>query len=212
MRKLRVLLAAISAAAVVVLTAAPASAAEVSGPTPVVSGSTPVAVDQAAQSQADRQCKGRNGVVTNFGNAIIGILQPPIMSEPEVGQPYVENGVVKAQSSLRFYNWGTSCSSMVTFNLETRVCGSWGCNWQTKDGSQSEFLWAHAGTGIIEHENSMPCRKGTNSYKAYVNYLGIVSSGAESPYEGAQGKAAGTPVSVEIDSDTTEGNVVKLTC
>ena len=58
----------------------------------------------------------------------------------------------------------------------------------------------------------MPCRKGTHSYKVYVNYAGVVSTGGESPYEGAKGKAAGTPVSVEMDSDTTEGNVVKLTC
>ncbi len=199
-------MAAISAVTAAVLTAAPASAQE------EVSGPTPVAVDQAAQSRADSQCKGWNGVAANFGNAAVGILQPPIMSEPEVGQPYVENGVVKAKSSLRFYNWGTSCSSMVTFNLETKACGFWGCSWQTKDGSKSEFLWAHAGTGLIEHENSMPCRKGTNSYKVYVNYVGVVSTGAESPYEGAKGKSAGTPVSVEMDSDTTEGDVVKLTC
>lgn len=206
-RTLAALMAMVGAATVMVLGAGQASAQ-----TEFASPPAPRTVDQAAQARADNACKGWNGVATNFGNGVVGILQPPIMSKPQIGTPYVEDGVVKAKSSLRFYNWGTSCSSMVTFNLETKACGSWGCNWQTKDGSDAEFLWAHAGTGVIEHENSMPCRKGTHSYKVYMNYVGVVSSGGEKPWDTSTGKAAGTPVSFAIDSKTEEGDVIKLTC
>jgi hypothetical protein len=180
-------------------------------------GSTAAAADNASitrtafATDAKSQCKGWNGVASNLGNGALGILQPPILTGKDLGTPRLEGTVVRADGSLKFYNFG-NCSAQVVFKMQTKACGFWGCHWQTKDSGKWEFLWEHVDTGEVQGQVAMECRKGTNSYRIHMETTGVVSTGGEETGPQAKGRSAGVPQSVELDSDQEDGPVVKLSC
>jgi hypothetical protein len=59
-------------------------------------------------------CEGASGVAGNVGSAVLGVVTPPILGELNLGTPYLDGDVVRADSSMSFYNWG-SCMSQVAF-------------------------------------------------------------------------------------------------
>jgi hypothetical protein len=162
---------------------------------------------------AARNCRGAGGVLNNLLGFADGGLSPAILREPELGTPQVDSGVVHAEGSVSFLSWG-SCSSQVAFQLQTKVCGSFGCNWITRNHGTWEFFWAHDDTGTVSGDVGMTCRPGTNSYRVHMAVTNVVSA-AEATEKGESGEAEGAEagaVGAELESDGEDGPVVKLTC
>jgi hypothetical protein len=151
-------------------------------------------------------CKGWGGVLNNFDSAAIGGLNPPLLGEVSLGTPYVDGNVVRADSSVSFYSWG-SCSAQVAFQMQTKVCGAFGCNWVTRNHGKYEFFWAHDDTGQVSQQVTMSCRKGTNSYRVHMAVVG-----PQSAAEAGENNGPGI-IGVEPGENVNEdGPVVKLTC
>ena len=112
----------------------------------------------------ERLCKGWGGVLNNIVGAGIGALSPAILGKADLGTPYLDGNVVRADSSVPFYSWG-SCGNQVEFQMQSWVCGFWGCEWVTRNHGTPEFFWAHDDTGVVSQQVTMGCRKGTHSYR-----------------------------------------------
>ena len=150
-------------------------------------------------------CEGMGGVANNLVGGLVGSLAPAILQEPELGTPYLDGDVVRVDSSVAFASWG-SCSSQVAFQMQTKVCGFWGCNWETRNHGTWEFLWKHDDTGQVAQQVTMGCRPGTNSYRVHMAVVGLASTAEE----GSNGRPGA--IGVETDNDEADGPVIKLTC
>lgn len=181
------------------------------GTTSAADAAEPADNTTAHSADARSQCAGWKGAVGNVGSAALGILQPPIITGKSLGTPRLDGDVVRVDGSLQFANWG-NCSAQVVFQMQTKACGAWGCHWETRNHGKSEFLWQHADTGQVDSQVAMSCRKGENSYRVHMETTGVVSTGGEETGSEAKGKAAGVPVSVELDSDQEDGPVIKIRC
>lgn len=171
-------------------------------PTPTATtGAVPVSSSSGASL-----CKGAGGVLNNVVGAATGSLQPAILGEPDLGTPYLDGDVVRVDSSVPFYSWG-SCADQVAFQMQTKVCGFFGCNWVTRNNGIPEFFWAHDDTGVVSQQVTMACRAGTNSYRVQMQVIGLSSSGDVDSQTG-EAEAIG----VEQENDTETGPVIKLTC
>jgi len=164
-----------------------------------------VETPQGLSTSAAKRCKGVGGVANNFVAAVTGSLQPAILGEANLGTPYLDGNVVRVDSSVPFYSWG-SCSSQVAFQMQSKVCGALGCHWITRNHGTFEFLWAHDDTGVVSQQVAMGCRDGTNSYRVHMAVVGVKRTGDVNE----AGKPE--PPGVEIHSETEDGPVVKLTC
>ena len=158
-----------------------------------------------ASSAADL-CQGIGGVANNLLGAVTGSLYPAILAEPDLGTPYLDGNVVRADSSVAFYSWG-SCANQVAFQMQEHVCGFWGCNWVTRNHGTPEFFWAHDDTGVVAQQVTMGCRPGTHSYRVQMQVYGVSSSGDVNPADDAP-----EAIGVESDNDTETGPAVQLTC
>jgi hypothetical protein len=158
-----------------------------------------------AASAADL-CQGIGGVASNLLGAVTGGLNPAILAEPDLGTPYLDGNVVRADSSVQFYSWG-SCADQVAFQMQEYVCGFWGCNWVIRNHGIPEFFWAHDDTGVVAQQVTMGCRPGTHSYRVQMQVYGVSSSGDVNPADGEP-----EAIGVESDNDTETGPAVQLTC
>ena len=157
-----------------------------------------VAPAASAGSYADT-CRGWGGVANNVVSGAVGGLRAPVTGEARLGTPYLDGDVVRVDSSVSFYSWG-SCSAQVAFQMQTKACGAWGCHWQTRNNGKWEFLWAHDDTGEVAQQVTMGCREGTNSYRVHMAVIGVKSV--------AEREAIG----IETENDSEDGPVVKLSC
>jgi hypothetical protein len=160
----------------------------------------------AAAASAAGLCQGIGGVANNLLGAVTGSLSPAILAEPDLGAPYLDGNVVRADSSVAFYSWG-SCANQVAFQMQEYVCGFWGCNWVTRNHGTPEFFWAHDDTGVVAQQVTMGCRPGTHSYRVQMQVYGVSSSG---DVDAADGEPEA--IGVESDNDTETGPAVQLTC
>ncbi len=147
-------------------------------------------------------CQGWGGVANNLVSGLDGGMVPPAVGEPELDTPYLDGDTVRGGGTVTFTSWG-SCSAQVVFQMQTKVCGMWGCNWRTANHGDWEFFWAHDDTGEVHQDVAMHCRSGTNSYRVHMETLGFRSD-AEEGDPGALG--------VEPETDQVDGPAVKLTC
>jgi hypothetical protein len=168
-----------------------------------------VAAEAAAPARVSAsngsQCRGAGGVLNNFFSGATGGLHPAILREPEIGAPYLDGTVVRADSSVSFLSWG-SCSSQVAFQMQTKICGTFGCHWVTRNHGTWEFLWAHDDTGAVTQQVTMSCRPGTNSYRVEMSVIGLSSEAEE-----GMGEAPGI-VGAAVENETKDGPVVRLSC
>jgi hypothetical protein len=158
-------------------------------------------------SSGPEVCHGWGGVLNNVVGLGSGGLSPAILGEAELGDPDVDGGVVSATGTVPFYSWG-SCSSQVAFQMQTKVCGYFGCNWVTRNHGTWEFFWAHDDSGFVSQRVAMSCRRGTNSYRIHMAVTNVVSAAEEGEGEGAAAGAVGA----ELESDGEDGPVATLTC
>ena len=177
-------------------------------PAPAASSAAPATqpTTSGGESTGESLCKGVGGVASNLLGAATGSLNPAIIGEPDLGTPYLDGVVIRADSSVPFYSWG-SCANQVEFQMQTKICGLWGCNWVTRNNGIPEFFWAHDDTGAVSQQVTMSCRPGTNSYRVQMRVTGLSSSGDLNP-ENDEPEAIGA----ELDNDTEDGPVIKLTC
>lgn len=159
--------ARVSAVAVTAVVALAVGAAPAQAETTALASGGPSASDT---------CSGWNGVASNFGNGALGILSPAILQRVDLGTPYVDGDVIRANNSMTFANWG-SCGAQVAFQMQTKACGTWGCSWETRNHGTWEFLWQHADDGEVSGQVGMSCRAGTHSYRVHMAVLGPVSTG-----------------------------------
>jgi hypothetical protein len=199
-RSSRILAAAAAAAATGALLLAGASDGIAKADTTQASASPAVVASAAGQ------CQGVGGVANNLLGAVTGSLSPAILAEPDLGAPYLDGNVVRADSSVAFYSWG-SCANQVAFQMQEYICGFWGCNWVTRNHGIPEFFWAHDDTGIVAQQVTMGCRPGTHSYRVQMQVYGVSSSG---DVDAADGEPEA--IGVESDNDTETGPAVQLTC
>lgn len=100
----------------------------------------------------------------------------------------------------------TNCSHpTVQFLLQTKVCGTFGCHWQTKDNTNAVLLPRN---GRITTQLSMNCRKGKNSYRLQAKVTHV-----ELTYEddNSTGVTKYYPTLVTI-TNTHEGSEEKIDC
>jgi peptidoglycan hydrolase-like protein with peptidoglycan-binding domain len=168
--------------------------------TPAAPSSTPPGPSKGAQ-----RCKGWGGVVNNIVGAVTGSLTPALLGEPDLGTPYLDGNVVRVDSSVPFFSYG-SCANQVAFQMQTKVCGDFGCNWITRNHGKPEFFWAHDDTDTVAQQVTMACRPGTNSYRVLMQVYGLASAGELNDED--EPEAAG----VELDNEAETGPVIKLTC
>ena len=168
--------------------------------TPAAPSSTPPGPSKGAQ-----RCKGWGGVANNIVGAATGSLTPALLGEPDLGTPYLDGNVVRVDSSVPFFSYG-SCANQVAFQMQTKVCGDFGCNWITRNHGRPEFFWAHDDTGTVAQQVTMACRPGTNSYRVLMQVYGLASAGELNDED--EPEAAG----VELDNEAETGPVIKLTC
>jgi peptidoglycan hydrolase-like protein with peptidoglycan-binding domain len=177
-------------------------------PTPTVPPTTTPApgASTTAPSRGETLCKGWGGVVNNLFGAGTGALSPAILGKADLGTPYLDGNVIRADSSVPFYSWG-SCGNQVEFQMQSWVCGFWGCEWVTRNHGTPEFFWAHDDTGVVSQQVTMGCRQGTHSYRVHMHVIGLSSTGE---VDGKTGK--GRALGVEPTSDTEDGPAIQLTC
>jgi hypothetical protein len=165
---------------------------------------TPVAMTAPIASAAAASCRGAGGVLSNFTGFVTGGLHAAILGEADLGTPYLDGDVVRVEGSVPFYDWG-SCGSQVAFQLETKVCGTFGCSWEVRNHGTWEFFWEHDDSGVVAQQVGMTCRAGTNSYRIHMAVENVVSA-AEKP---EKGKGA---IGAELEPEQEDGPVVKLSC
>jgi len=188
-------------------TAAPASGTSTTGP-----------------STGETLCKGWGGVLNNIVGAGIGSLSPAILGKADLGTPYLDGNVVRADSSVPFSDWG-SCGNQVAFQMQSWVCGLWGCEWVTRNHGIPEFFWAHDDTGVVARQVTMACRPGTHSYRVHMQVIGLSSTGDVSPVEGqsdsneTEGQSDGDggdgvqqAIGVHGENESENGPAIQLTC
>jgi hypothetical protein len=168
-----------------------------------LTGSAADAATPTASTGADL-CDGWGGVLDNVTGFGSGGLSPAVLGEAELGDPGLDGGVVRATGTVPFYSWG-SCSSEVAFQMQTWVCGFFGCNWVTRNHGTWEFFWAHD-DGTVSQSVAMTCRGGTHSYRIHMAVTDVVSAAEE-----GEGEAPGA-VGAELESDGEDGPAVDLTC
>jgi hypothetical protein len=135
-------------------------------------------VDTSPGSSAGEQvCPGLGGAAFDLAAESIGALFPAVIADDQVA-----------------------------FQMQSRVCGTFGCHWVTRNHGTWQFLWAHDQTGTIAQQVTMACRPGTNSYRAEMNLINEQSTSEEGEGEGFG--INGT----ENVADPEYSPVVKLTC
>jgi hypothetical protein len=163
-------------------------------------------VDTSPGSSAGEQvCPGLGGAAFDLAAESIGALFPAVIADDQVGTPYLDGNVVRADSSLSFDSWG-SCADQVAFQMQSRVCGTFGCHWVTRNHGTWQFLWAHDQTGTIAQQVTMACRPGTNSYRVEMNLINEQSTSEEGEGEGFGINGTENVANPEYSP------VVKLTC
>ncbi len=167
-----------------------------------------VATGPGAQASVDSNlpagaaaCKGWGGVANNFVGFGTGGLFAAIIGEPELGTPYLDGKTVRVDGSVPFYSWG-SCSSQIELQLQSNVCGSFGCEWRNLD-TDLEFLWAHADVARVSAHLNGKCRSGKHSYRMAMKSFGPVS-------EAERGNPGIIGASTEFESD--QGAKVTFSC
>jgi hypothetical protein len=157
-------------------------------------------------------CEGAGSVANNLFGAATGSVNPPIFNQVSPGTPYLDGDVVRADNSVSFMSWG-SCMAEVAFQMETKVCGAFGCSWRTRNHGTWEYLWKHADEGSVAQQVTMGCRQGTNTYKVHMAVVGPASIGEEP--KGKQGEETGGAIGVDGTASagmSEDGPEVKLTC
>jgi hypothetical protein len=169
-----------------------------------LAGLTVTAPATRAEAAGATDCSGWGGVLNNAVGLGTGGLQAAILAEPDLGTPYVDGNVVRADGSVSFMSYG-SCSSQIAFQMQTKACGAFGCSWETRNHGTWEFLWQHDDTGTLSQDVAMTCRAGTNSYRIHMAVTNVVSE-----VEG-NGDGEGT-IGAALEPEQEDGPVVKLTC
>lgn len=176
----------------------PATASGVSSPAATANTSS-------GSSNGEKICKGAGGAAYDLSAESIGALFPAVLSEPDIGAPYLDGNVVRADSSVSFDSWG-SCGDQIAFQMQSKVCGDFGCHWVTRNHGTWAFLWAYDETGTVPQQVTMGCRPGTNSYRVEMNVINEQSTSEE-----GEGEAPGA-IGAENVGDPSYGPVVELTC
>jgi peptidoglycan hydrolase-like protein with peptidoglycan-binding domain len=159
----------------------------------------------SGSSNGEKICKGAGGAAYDLAAERIGALFPAVLSEPDIGAPYLDGNVVRADSSVSFDSWG-SCGDQIAFQMQSKVCGRFGCNWVTRNHGTWAFLWAYDETGTVAQQVAMGCRPGTNSYRVEMNVINEQSTSEEGADD------APGAIGAENAGDPSYGPVVKLTC
>jgi peptidoglycan hydrolase-like protein with peptidoglycan-binding domain len=159
----------------------------------------------SGSSTGEKICQGAGGAAFDLSAESIGALFPAVIGDPNIGAPYLDGNVVRADSSVSFDSWG-SCADQLAFQMQSKVCGAFGCHWLTRNHGTWQFLWAHDQTGTIAQQVTMACRPGTNSYRVEMDVVNEQSTSEEGEGEGFG--VNGT----ENVADPEYGPVVQLTC
>jgi hypothetical protein len=154
-------------------------------------------------------CKGAGSVASNLLGGVTGSTYAPILFNKQLSEPRKEGNVIRADGSVQFKSWG-SCMAQVAFQMQTKVCGAWGCHWKTRNHGTYEYLWKHDDTGEVHATEGMTCRQGTNSYRMHMAVVGPASTSEE---PNAKGKGAAIGEDGTASSGESEyGPAVKIEC